>query len=66
MKERADVYALNDELQKKLTSEGMTFNTPDSGPIRAQLKKAGFYAEWKKNFGDEAWAILEGSVGSLA
>ena len=66
MNERADVYALNDDLQKKLTAEGMKFNTPDSGPIRAQLKKAGFYAEWKKNFGDEAWAILEGAVGSLA
>ncbi|MBO1114184.1 TRAP transporter substrate-binding protein [Bordetella petrii] len=66
MNERNDVHALNDELQKKLTEEGMQFNTPDVAPIRAQLKKAGFYSEWKGKFGDKAWAILEGSVGSLA
>lgn len=66
LSERTDVHALNDELQKKLTSEGMTFNSPDTGPIRAQLKKAGFYSEWKQKFGDQAWGILEGSVGSLA
>ena len=27
--------------------------------------KAGFYAEWKGKYGDEAWAILEKSVGKL-
>ncbi|HEY9572598.1 MAG TPA: TRAP transporter substrate-binding protein, partial [Pusillimonas sp.] len=36
MNERNDVHALNDELQKKLTEEGMQFNTPDVAPIRAQ------------------------------
>ncbi len=65
MNERTDVHALNDDLQKKLTNEGMVFNTPDTSPIRAQLKQAGFYSEWKGKFGDKAWAILEGSVGPL-
>ncbi|NYT37884.1 TRAP transporter substrate-binding protein [Allopusillimonas soli] len=65
MHERDDVHALNDELQKKLTSEGMKFNSPDTKPIRTVLKDAGFYAEWKKKFGDEGWGILEGAVGSL-
>ena len=31
---------------------------------REALRKAGFYAEWKKKYGDEAWAILEKAVGS--
>ncbi|OWT63746.1 TRAP transporter substrate-binding protein [Candidimonas nitroreducens] len=66
VKERADVAALDAELQKKLSSEGMVFNTPQSGPIRDELRQAGFYSEWKKKFGDSAWAILEKSVGSLA
>ena len=66
IKERADVAALDADLQKKLASEGMVFNTPQSGPIRDALRQAGFYSEWKKKFGDSAWAILEKSVGSLA
>jgi len=65
MLERTDVAALNDELQKKLTAEDMKFNTPDPKPIREALRKGGFYAEWKKKFGDDAWAVLEGSVGTL-
>jgi len=27
---------------------------------------AGFYSEWKGKYGDEAWAILEKSVGKLS
>ena len=38
--------------------------SPDPAPFRDKLRKAGFYAEWKKKYGDEAWAILEKSVGS--
>ena len=34
--------------------------------IRDQLRKAGFYSEWKGKYGDEAWAILERSVGKLS
>ena len=33
--------------------------TPTPQPFRDKLRKAGFYAEWKGKFGDEAWAILE-------
>ena len=32
--------------------------------FRDALRKAGFYAEWKKKYGDEAWGILEKAVGS--
>ena len=40
------------------------FNDPDPALFRETLRKAGFYAEWKKKYGDEAWAILEKAVGS--
>ncbi|MEO6984056.1 MAG: TRAP transporter substrate-binding protein, partial [Paralcaligenes sp.] len=66
LKERTDVAGLNDELQKKLTGEHMIFNTPNTAPIRDELRQAGFYSEWKKKFGDAAWATLEKSVGTLA
>ncbi len=66
MKQRADVAALNANLQKALTDKGMAFNQPKSDSFRAKLREAGFYGEWKGKFGDEAWAILERYTGKLS
>jgi hypothetical protein len=30
------------------------------------LQKAGFYADWRKKYGDEAWSLLEKYTSSLA
>ncbi len=65
LKERADVLALNGHLQKELTDKGMVFNSTKPDSFRSQLRKAGFYAEWKGKFGNEAWGLLEHDVGSL-
>lgn len=62
--ERADVAKLNAGLKEELTSKGMEFNDTNPAPFREALRKAGFYADWKKRYGDEAWAILEKAVGS--
>ena len=43
----------------------MLFRSPEVGPFREKLKSAGFYAEWKGKYGDQAWALLEKSVGKL-
>ena len=64
-KEREDVAKLNAGLQDELVGKGLAFNRPEPAPFRDKLRKAGFYAEWKGKFGDEAWAILEDSVGKL-
>jgi len=64
--EREDVAKLNAGLQKELTVKGLVFNQPDPGPFREALRNAGFYAEWKGKYGEEAWAILEKSVGKLS
>lgn len=66
LKQRVDVAALNSNLQKSLTEKGMVFNPTKSDSFRAKLRQAGFYGEWKGKFGDEAWAILERSVGKLS
>jgi TRAP-type transport system periplasmic protein len=63
--ERADVAQLNATLQKELTTKGMVFNQPKSDSFRDRMRKAGFYAEWKKKFGPDAWAILERYTGYL-
>ena len=65
-KEREDVAKLNATLQEELTAKGMVFNKPDPIPFRDKLRSAGFYAEWKGKYGDEAWAILEKFTGKLS
>jgi TRAP-type transport system periplasmic protein len=64
-KERADMAKLNTSLQPQLESRGMVFNQPDLAPFRAKLRQAGFYDEWKRKYGEEAWAILERSTGAV-
>jgi tripartite ATP-independent transporter DctP family solute receptor len=64
--ERADVAKLNATLQDDLAGKGLVFNKPAAAPFRDKLRQAGFYAEWKGKFGDEAWTILEKSVGKLS
>ena len=66
LRERDDVAELNAGLQKELAAKGLAFNTADTAAFRERLRKAGFYAEWKRKHGDQAWAILERSVGALA
>ncbi|HZC57381.1 MAG TPA: TRAP transporter substrate-binding protein [Xanthobacteraceae bacterium] len=66
LKEREDVAELNATLQQSLAAKGLVFNRPDPAPFRDKLRAAGFYTEWKTKYGDEAWALLEKSVGKLA
>lgn len=65
MKEREDVAKLNATLQQELAGKGLLFNQPDAEPFRDKLRSAGFYTEWKRKYGEEAWGILEKSVGNL-
>nr|WP_315593622.1 TRAP transporter substrate-binding protein [uncultured Cupriavidus sp.] len=66
MKERVENAALNASLVESLKGRGMAFNSVDGKPFRANLQKAGYYAEWKQKLGPEAWAILEKYSGRLA
>jgi TRAP-type transport system periplasmic protein len=63
---RADTEKLNATVRQELTAKGLTFNQPDVAPFREKLRSAGFYSEWKGKYGEEAWAILEKSVGKLS
>ncbi len=64
--EREDVAKLNSRLEADLKAKGLTFNHPDTAPFRAALQKAGFYAEWRKKYGDDVWALLEKYTGKLS
>ncbi|QEI08639.1 TRAP transporter substrate-binding protein [Pigmentiphaga aceris] len=63
--QRADNEQLASTLQAQLTTQGLTFSTPDTTPFRETLRKTGFYVDWKRKFGEEAWAALEKEVGTL-
>jgi tripartite ATP-independent transporter DctP family solute receptor len=65
MKDRSDIKALNDSLTAQLKTKGLQFNAVDQGAFRDKLKSSGFYAEWKKRFGDELWAKLEQYSGKI-
>jgi tripartite ATP-independent transporter DctP family solute receptor len=64
--ERADVAKLNAGLQQELAGKGLVFNQPQIGPFREKLRAAGFYSEWKGKYGEQAWDLLEQSVGKLS
>lgn len=66
LKQREDIKKLNETLQADLAAKGLVFNKAAPDSFRAKLREAGFYAEWKGRFGDEAWGLLEQAVGKLA
>jgi len=65
VKERADLVEMDRSLQGELTTKGMIFNKPDPVQFRAALVKAGFYTQWQKTYGAEAWSALEKYTGKL-
>lgn len=65
LRERDDVRRLNNSVEVELKAKGMKFNPVDSDAFRAVLKKSGFYADWKKKYGAEAWSLLEKYAGKL-
>jgi TRAP-type C4-dicarboxylate transport system substrate-binding protein len=64
--ERDDVAKLNASLKEDLAGKGLVFNQPVVAPFREKLRAAGFYAEWKGKYGDQAWELLEKAVGKLS
>lgn len=65
LKEREDSERLNRELQANL-AKSVEFVNVDPAAFRKRLQESGFYAEWKKRMGDEAWGLLESTTGKLA
>ncbi|QQN61473.1 TRAP transporter substrate-binding protein [Bradyrhizobium diazoefficiens] len=66
VREREDTAKLNANLQQELAAKGLTFNQPAVAPFRDKLRAAGFYAEWKGKYGEQAWELLEKAVGKLS
>lgn len=66
-KMRADLVKINDSVSHRLKDRGLRINTiADQALFREALSKSGFYTEWRKSYGDEAWLALEVAAGKLA
>ena len=66
LQQRADLRKLSETLRAQLTAKGLAFNETQPEGFQAKLREAGFYQEWQGRFGNEAWSVLEGTVGRLA
>ena len=66
VKQREDMAVLNATLETQLKGKGLTFNSVNKKPFQDALKTAGFYAEWRGKFGEEAWKVLERYSGALS
>ncbi len=65
--ERADIAALSKSLRAQLQSKGLQFvDDVDTRAFKSALAKTSFYKDWHAKFGNEAWGILQQSVGGLA
>ena len=61
--ERRDNQVLNETLVDKLRREGMVVNAADVSGFRPRL--AGFYKQYRAEFGETAWGLLEQTSGKL-
>ena len=61
---RRDMELSNASLSDKLVRRGMILNRVETAPFRQKLKP--FYVAQRQEFGDEAWGLLEKSVGRLS
>lgn len=63
--ERADIASLSTSLRSDLGAKGLQLIEPDKKAFKAALAKTSFYKDLRAKFGDEAWKLLQDSVGSL-
>jgi tripartite ATP-independent transporter DctP family solute receptor len=66
MAERLDIATLNGDVRGTLEKRGLAFNDVDTVAFRSALKDAGFYKEWRGKYGEDAWRVLEDSVGAVS
>ena len=66
LKEREDIAVGESKLREQLTTQGMSFNTPDRVAFRTVVREAGLYTKWRETYGEQAFSVLEQSVGKLA
>jgi tripartite ATP-independent transporter DctP family solute receptor len=62
----AAMRASEESIATKLRGLGLIFNSPDLAPFRQTVRSAGLYAQWRDQYGADAWKILTKTTGELA
>src|SRR5690606_9453177 len=65
LSQRDDLVTLNQSLVDQRKSNGLEVNTTETASFREKLQQAGFYANWRKQIGDDAWTRHEHYSGPL-
>jgi tripartite ATP-independent transporter DctP family solute receptor len=65
LKQRDDVAKVEVAEPERLAQRGMVVNKPDHEAFRKKMRDAGFYADWRRTFGDDGWRALEKYTGPL-
>jgi tripartite ATP-independent transporter DctP family solute receptor len=63
--ERADIATLNVSLRTDLATKGVQMIEPDKKAFKDALAKGTFYKDLRSKFGEDAWKLLQDSVGAL-
>jgi tripartite ATP-independent transporter DctP family solute receptor len=63
--ERADIASLSGSARGDLAAKGVQIIEPDKDSFKAALAKGNFYKDLRAKFGEEAWKLLQNSVGTL-
>lgn len=64
--QRQDTTAADIAARSFLAQKGLEVFDVDRTLFKQKLSSAGFYIEWKRRFGPDAWAILEKAVGPIS
>jgi len=65
LQQRPAAAKMNTDLEAELKGKGLEFIQVNRDEFRNKLKEAGYYSEWQKRYGDEAWSLLEATSGKL-
>ena len=66
VEEREDLAKASVQTRSALESKGLVFNDVDAAAFRDKLRIEGFYKEWRGKYGEDAWHVLEDSVGQIS
>ncbi len=66
MDERDDLARAATQTRAMLESKSLAFNDVDTAAFRDKLRTGGFYKEWRGKYGEDAWHVLESSVGQIS
>lgn len=64
-RQRAHTDQLNRELESRIKVWGMSAIPVHREDFRQRLREAGFYKRWREITGNQAWQLLEESVGKI-